>query len=243
MPPKRRKKGLISFLDLGSGREAEHGWRLAQHRKDRPNKGKIVSVDLERIVLVDKKQRLQGQPNHRFIQGDAFKVLGKMKPQSVKVVNDSMFADLIVSENVLKLVHPLNTGSYQAIIEAQETMQESKEQLRQYVNKVFRVLAPNGRFFLTVTTLFSNVLVKEMKNAGFEISSERLLSKEEVMKGPSPTAKRFISHSEIAFEHAKEFVEAGPILHSIFGFRKAPDPALLYRPVRISARKPVTSKN
>lgn len=210
-----RKRLPIRFLDLGSGAVAEHGWRLAAHRKDRlvQNRGKFVSVDLEKAVLTDKKGRVLGQPHHQFVHGDVFAHLDKLKPNSVRVVNDNMFIDELLAKNALKML--ANNDPF--------NVEEIKPITRNFATKVFRVLVPNGRFFITVPFHRQPLVTAELQRAGFIIQGHQKLTESEARKGPSNTARIFVD----AEHYGKKF-----------GLTISKSTVQDNWPTRISARKP-----
>ncbi|MBI4045068.1 MAG: hypothetical protein HY392_05145 [Candidatus Diapherotrites archaeon] len=231
-PTRKPRKNLISFLDLGSGPEAEHGWRLAEHRKGRPNKGMFVSVDLERLALLDKRGRLLSQPHHQFKQVDATEFLKKQRPNSVKIINDEFFIDDVLAESLLKtkkLISPERVAALRSIF-------------TQYVGSVFRVLMPNGRLFVTVLGLNKNILRDALKKGGFEILSEKNLTKETALKGASKTTIQELRDLERLPEFLKRPLSTFHGSYEAFGFERDISTDVWGIPCRISARKPVSRK-
>lgn len=173
--PLRQRKGLISFLDLGSGPNAKHGWRLAEHRKNRARKGRFVSVDLDRRILLDKQGRILGQRHHEFRQTNAFDYLAKAKPNSVKVVNDEGMIDYIIAK---KLSDSRPSEISDAILGARKEVQN-------FAKQAIRVLAPNGRIFVVVHSFNKNIILQELEKVGFENIFVRQLSENEIKKSHS----------------------------------------------------------
>lgn len=205
--PLKQRKGLISFLDLGSGPNAEHGWHLAEHRKNRARKGRFVSVDLDRRILLDKQGRIFDQHHHEFRQTNAFNYLAKAKPNSVKVVNDEGMIDSVIAKKL--------SDSSQSKIS--DTILGVRKDVENFAKQPIRVLVPNGRIFVTVHSLYKNIILQELEKAGFENISVRQLSENEIKK----------SHSD--YFHA---------VLSVFGIAPNGSALEFLSPYNISARKP-----
>ncbi len=207
----QRKRQLISFMDLGSGPTAERGHRLAKYRENRKpagkkivfntekgkrtgvssGKGKFVSADLDRRVLINERKQLIGQRHHRFLQMDVFDALKRQQPNSVKVVNDDYLLDYLSLEPPVKAFGDGVRGGTFSVTpsEAHSISQQSRGIIRKYVKSVFRVLIPNGRLYITIGGLFEKMLEEELGNAGFTVEKRKILSDAEVSNSPSNYGK------------------------------------------------------
>lgn len=181
MPRKPRRREVITFLDVGSGPQAEHGFRLAKHREDRPKRarGRFVSVDIkQRQVLTGRYGGLIGQPHHRFVQKNIFEFLERRKPNSVRIINDNGCLDENLSTVAFKAMH--SNKSFVPVL---------REISRTYFGKVARVMIPGGRIFVTVLGNLKNIIKEEMEEAGLEVLSEKELPAEEIQRGTSEWQK------------------------------------------------------
>jgi len=235
----RSRVGLIDFLDLGSGPDAHRGWKLAEGRKGREATGRFVSVDLDRRVLLNSKKRLIGQPHHSFRQGDVFEVLKRQRDNSVKVVNDDYFVDFLCSDAGLPHKH-VRMHEEDML---REMVAATNNVLEKYSRGIFRVMIPNGRFFVTIHGVFRNLLVRKIKEAGFEIQSEKPLTREEILKGTSVAPKRVLMNEEMMHTSAAEMVGEDNIFLNLLGFDTKPDPKYLFTSIRISCKKPRKKTN
>ena len=117
------------------------------------------------------------------------------------------------------------------------------KEFREYSSQVFRVLTPNGRIFVTIPFLMENILLRELKNAGFEITSKRQLSPQEIIKGASHTAKQTFITAANTPDNYKEMIRRMSQGLHLFRFGDARMPIEnLALPYRVSARKPVSRK-
>ena len=223
-----RKRGVTTFLDLGSGPEAKRGWKLAETRKNRKNPGKIISVDLNRRVLLDAKGRVIGQPHHLFKQADLFEVLAKQKANSVKVINDEGLIDQILMK------HLRQTSK----VGIKQPIESAKRTVRNYAKEVFRVLKQNGRFFITIKHGVINIVVPEFEKAGFKVLSVRDLTDHEISQGHSDYLKEEIAARNELLRSATTFIQTLPEQIRLLGFEENVTPKDIIKIVRISVKKP-----
>jgi len=224
----KRKITPITFLDLGSGPFAKYGWRLADNRKDRKNKGKFISVDKKRQVLVTTRNRLIGQSHHSFEQMDVFESLRKKRNGSVKVVNDEGLLDQLV----MKQLKHSTTTNFEMPLEL------ANEKIRKYVSEIFRVLKKNGRSFIVVKSGISKIILRAMRNAGFEILSVREVKDEEILKGTSDYLKAEVKNRPQILQSSKELIRLMPQQVRMLGFNEQVRPEDIIKTVRISIKKP-----
>ncbi|MFH1224301.1 MAG: hypothetical protein V1676_00685 [Candidatus Diapherotrites archaeon] len=230
------QKKPITFLDLGSGMFAERGWKLAEKRGKRPEdrRGQFVSVDKERGVLVDEYGKIIGQSHRAFHQGDALEFLKRREPNSVKVANDELLLDykLLVRHKA-----ELERVGAQAMERAQELKAASHNEAGQYAKEVFRVLKPNGRFLVVVHGYFKNILADELRQQGFQILSEKMLTKEEILAKGSEFEKHALGNfGKTVGKYSKP--DGLRLLAPAYGFKADVPAEVLASLFRISARKP-----
>ncbi len=163
---------------------------MAKKRLSQPKnkQGRIISVDLERQVLLDGRGNLIGQPNHRFEQKDVFEYLHKAKPKSIKVIQDAYLLDYFLA---VRLHEKLVRGG----IRNQAELTEFKKICDALAKQFQRVLVPNGRAYILLQLAFVPLVKETFKQNGFEITSSRKLTPSEIDAEVSQTAK--IRHASI----------------------------------------------
>lgn len=184
-----RKGGIIHFLDLGSGPMAGSGFRHAKQNREH----NVVSVNRERspLVLVNRQGRLIGQRHHRFVEADVFEFLKKTKPHSVEVVNDDFFLDEILLRRQKDVLEPAGNRAYEL---APQIAEKIRQHIREYIGRVRHVLMPKGVLHVTLHGFYKNALVGELRLLGFEVTSERMLTRDEIFGGSSEAAKQALQN-------------------------------------------------
>ncbi len=197
---KNRKPTQIRLLSLGEGSLKGIAAAHAEKLLARGRAGKVVAVDFARAAY-------ELPPNMQHLQGNALALLQAMQPNSVKILRDDFSLHTMMSVGL----GPKNFAEFVGVTKKllkkpgpdEDVGRFIRENIDYYFAHAKRVLAPGGRFIITITDIpmpyadmkYSDFLVGRLFESGFKVSS-RELRPEEISKHGSPNAKEMLSSGQ-----------------------------------------------
>jgi len=184
MPKNRRIRNrtthFIDILSLGEGSEKGAAFR---HAQENPEK-RIVAVSIG-------KPNYEVPPNMKYIQRNAISHVQSLQANSVRTIVDNYFFHFSIygTRNMAEEVKKWRKDPkvlHEAMV----------KRPKKYVWSVMRALVPGGSFIITTDEKTRVPIGNILQEVGFTVSS-RVLTKEEILKSGSESAKRDLERGKL----------------------------------------------